>query len=68
MYRYLADVFINVGWDGSAAEEDPIGVELQSQRLEKKIELEDRLQNLDLRAPAPAPKDAAKAKGAPEKR
>ena len=57
--------------DEFSKEGDRIGrrlVELQSQRLEKKIELEDRLQNLDLRAPAPAPKDAAKAKGAPEKR
>ncbi len=38
-------------------EGDKIGrtlVELQSQRLEKKIELEDRLQNLDLTAPARA--------------
>lgn len=38
-------------------EGDRIGrslVELQSQRLEKKIELEDRLQNLDLTAPAPS--------------
>jgi len=38
---------------------DAIGrkiVELQSQRLEKKIELEDLLQDLDLRAPAAKPK------------
>ncbi|MCB9568725.1 MAG: DUF4139 domain-containing protein [Myxococcales bacterium] len=38
---------------------DKIGrhlVELQSLRLEKKIELEDRLQGLDLRAPAPEKK------------
>ncbi len=33
-------------------------VELQSRRLERKIELEDRLQNLDLTAPEPAPKAA----------
>lgn len=45
---------------------DKIGrqlVELQSQRLEKKIELEDRLQSLDLRAPAAAPEAEAKASG-----
>ena len=41
---------------------DKIGrkiVELQSQRLEKKIELEDLLQDLDLRAPTPASKPKA---------
>ncbi|MEM6289740.1 MAG: DUF4139 domain-containing protein [Myxococcota bacterium] len=47
--------------DAFTKEADAIGrkiVELQSQRLEKKIELEDLLQNLDLRAPEakPAPK------------
>jgi hypothetical protein len=53
--------------DEFSKEGDRIGrklVELQSQRLEKKIELEDRLQNLDLRAPAPAGKDRDKAKDA----
>lgn len=41
---------------------DKIGrkiVELQSQRLEKKIELEDLLQDLDLRAPTPSSKPNA---------
>lgn len=41
-----------------ARDGDKIGrqiVELQSKRLEKKIELEDTLQNLDLTLPAPAP-------------
>ncbi len=44
-------------------EGDRIGrllVELSSRRLERKIELEDRLQNLDLNAPEPAPKDNSK--------
>jgi len=42
---------------------DKIGrslVELQSERLEKKIELEDRLQSLDLNAPAPTKDKDAK--------
>lgn len=44
---------------------DEIGrkiVELQSQRLEKKIELEDLLQDLDVRAPESSPKGAEKTK------
>ncbi len=44
--------------DAFTKEADAIGrkiVELQSQRLEKKIELEDLLQNLDLRAPEAKP-------------
>ncbi len=39
-------------------------VELQSERLEKKIELEDLLQNLDLRAPGG---EASKGDTAPKK-
>jgi hypothetical protein len=57
--------------DDFTAEADKIGrriVELNSNRLEKKIALEDLLQDLDLRAPSsatgkPPAKDAAKPKG-----
>ena len=52
-------------------EGDKIGrtlVELQSRRLEKKIELEDRLQNLDLTAPAPTKGKGAKGKDAKPER
>lgn len=48
---------------------DKIGrtlVELQSKRLEKKIELEDMLQNLDLTVPEPAPGQTGKAESKPE--
>ena len=48
----------------SPSDGDAIGrkvVELQSQRLEKKIQLEDLLQDLDLQAPSGSAKDTKKA-------